>query len=386
MERKSGEYITSTTGGETVRAFIPAPLPPDPPLQMHGALLRELEKANHGLGKLDAMADVFPDINLFLYQYIRKEALLSSQIEGTQSSFADLLLYEIDQLPGVPLGDTEEVSDYIAALNHGLQRLQTGFPLSLRLLKEVHAILLQGGRGKNKQPGEFRQSQNWIGGSRPGNAAFVPPPPAKLMDCLAPFETFLHMGADEIPTLVKAGLSHVQFETIHPFLDGNGRLGRLLITLMLCHDHKLKQPLLYLSLYFKQHRANYYQHLQQVRQSGDWETWLMFFLRGITETAEQAVATANRISTLFKEDSETINQLGRISKSCLRVYAHLQENGIIAIQTSSQKLDINRTTVNRCLALLLEKGIVEELTGYKRNRLYAYRRYIQILADGADPI
>ena len=386
MERKSGDYLTSSVGGETVRAFMPAPLPPDPPLDMHGALLRELEKANHSLGKLDAMAAVFPDINLFLYQYIRKEALLSSQIEGTQSSFSDLLLYEIDQLPGVPLDDTEEVSNYIAAQNHGIQRLQTGFPLSLRLLKEMHAILLQGGRGKNKQPGEFRQSQNWIGGSRPGTAAFVPPPPDKLMVCLGPFETFLHTGSDEIPTLIKAGLSHVQFESIHPFLDGNGRLGRILITLLMCHDQLLKQPLLYLSLYFKQHRADYYRHLQQVRQTGDWETWLMFFLRGITETAEQAIATANSISTLFKEDGETINQLGRIAKSCQQVYAHLQEHGIAAIQTTSKKLEINRTTVNRCLTLLLEKGIVEELTGYKRNRLYAYRRYIQILADGADPI
>ena len=331
------------------------------------------------------MADVFPAINLFLYQYIRKEALLSSQIEGTQSSFSDLLLYEIDQLPGVPLDDTEEVANYIAALNHGLHRLQSGFPLSLRLLKDMHAILLRGGRGKNKQPGEFRKSQNWIGGSRPGNAAFVPPPPNKLMDCLGPFETFLHTGSDEIPTLVKAGLSHVQFETIHPFLDGNGRLGRLLITLLLCHDQILKQPLLYLSLYFKQRRTDYYNLLQQVRQNGDWETWLMFFLQGVTDTATQAIATANRISALFQEDSETIRHLGRIAKSCLRVYAHLQEHGIVAIQTASQQLDINRTTVNRCLTLLQEKGIVEELTGYKRNRLFAYKKYIHILADGADP-
>lgn len=386
MERKSGEYLTSSTGGETYQAYIPAPLPPDPPLDLSGALLRELEKANYSLGKLDTMAEVFPDINLFLYQYIRKEALLSSQIEGTQSSFSDLLLYEIDQLPGVPLDDTEEVSNYIAALNHGLQRLQTGFPLSLRLLKEIHSILLRGSRGKNKQPGEFRQSQNWIGGSRPGNAVFVPPPPGRLMDCLGQLEIFLHTDSHEMPTLIKAGLSHIQFETIHPFLDGNGRLGRLLITLLLCHDQTLKQPLLYLSLYFKQHRADYYTYHQKVRQSGDWETWLMFFLRGVIETAEQAIVAANNISKLFNKDREVINNLGRIAKSCQHVYAHLQENGIIAIKSTSQKTGINRTTVNNCLALLLENGIVEELTGYKRNRLFVYKKYIQILADSTDPI
>ncbi len=386
MDRRSGRYITSTAGGETVQAWLPAPLPPEPPLALGGELLSLSEKANRLLGKLDAVTEAFADVHLFLYQYVRKEALLSSQIEGSRSSFADLLLYEMEQAPGVPVQDTEEVSNYVAALNHGMQRIENGFPLSLRLLKEMHGILLQGGRGKNKQPGEFRRSQNWLGGSRPGNAVFVPPPPDKLMEWLGPFELFLHAQAETMPVLIKAGLLHVQFETIHPFLDGNGRLGRLLITLLLCHDGILKSPVLYLSLYFKQNRAAYYDQLQQVRQKGDWEAWLEFFLTGVIETAEQAATTAYRITRLFQDDAKKISALGRIAKSCHRVHERLQEKTIINIQDTSRELGINRTTISRCMKLLIELGIVEELTGYRRNRLFTYKSYLGILSEGTEPL
>jgi Fic family protein len=242
--------------------------------------------------------------------YLRKEALLSSQIEGTQSSLSDLLLFEQDELPMVPLDDVQEVSNYVAAMDHGLQRLREGFPLSLRLIREIHEILLAKGRGASKEPGEFRRSQNWIGGTRPGNALFVPPPPDELNRCLGDLETYLH-ATDVHPALIRAALAHVQFETIHPFLDGNGRLGRLLITLLLCEAGSLREPVLYLSLYLKTHRQQYYDLLQAVRERGDWETWLAFFLDGVTETATQAVHAARSLITLFDNDRRRITELGR---------------------------------------------------------------------------
>jgi Fic family protein len=279
-----GSYISTTTAGETVRAFVPTPLPPDPPVDLSG-LYQQLDRANQALGRLDGLTTLLPDAQLFLYLYVRKEALLSSQIEGTKSSFSDLLLFENEAVPGVPIDDVEEVSNYVAAMQHGLRRIKGGFPLSLRLIREIHGILLRGGRGANKTPGEFRRSQNWIGGSRPGNAAFVPPPPERMMECLDRFEHFLHDEKHKLPVLVEAGLIHVQFETIHPFLDGNGRLGRLLITLLLCAKGTLREPLLYLSLYFKAHRQRYYDLLQRVRVEGVWEEWLGFFLEGTETTA-----------------------------------------------------------------------------------------------------
>src|SRR6266481_5476269 len=271
-----GPYVSTTTAGETVRAFVPPPLPPDPPVDLSG-LHQHLDRANQAVGRLDGLTTLLPDTRLFLYLYVRKEALLSSQIEGTKSSFSDLLLFENEAVPGVPIDDVEEVSNYVAAMQHGLRRIKGGFPLSLRLIREIHGILLRGGRGANKTPGEFRRSQNWIGGSRPGNAAFVPPPPERLMECLDHFEHFLHDEKHKLPVLVEAGLIHVQFETIHPFLDGNGRLGRLLITLLLCAKGVLREPLLYLSLYFKTHRQRYYDLLQRVRTEGVWEEWIEFF-------------------------------------------------------------------------------------------------------------
>ena len=386
MNRETGQYITGTVGGESYQAYLPAPLPPDPPLALDGELLQWLEKANRAIGRLDGISDGLPDSHLFLYQYVRKEALLSSQIEGTQSSFSDLLLFEIDAVPGVPLDDVRDVSNYIAAMNHGLERLGAGFPLSLRLLREIHAILLKHGRGAHKQPGEFRRSQNWLGGSRPGNAVFVPPPPECLMECLDPFERFLHDEAGPTPVLLKASLAHVQFETIHPFLDGNGRLGRLLITLILINEGVLREPLLYLSLYFKTHRSDYYDHLQRVRLRGDWEGWLRFFLRGVFETAQQAAESARIVLGLFEQDRERIGGLGRIAASCLQLHRHLQQKAIVNIPDSARELKINRTTISNCIRRLQELGIVREITGQRRNRLFVYDRYVQILSEGTEPL
>src|SRR5471030_647654 len=251
--QRLGRYVTTLWGGEQVRAFVPPPLPPIPAVRLESIQL-VLEQANHALGRLDGLAPVLPDLSRFIYAYVRKEAVLSSQIEGTQSSLSDLLLFESDEAPGVPVDDVQEVSNYVAALNHGMARLRGGFPLSLRLIREIHEILLSKGRGSSQQPGEFRRSQNWIGGTRPGNAKFVPAPPEMVMDLLGSMEKFLHDENVTLPTLIKAALAHHQFETIHPFLDGNGRLGRLLITFILCVEGIMREPMLYLSLFFKIHR------------------------------------------------------------------------------------------------------------------------------------
>ena len=280
-----GRYETTNAGGEQVRAFVPVPLPPKPPVVLEGSMQRTLEAATLAIGRLDAVSTLLPDEALFLYSYARKEAVLSSQIEGTQSSLSDLLRFELEDVPGVPFEDVVEVSNCVAALEHGLRRLEEGFPLCNRLLRETHEVLLSRGRGSGQAPGEFRRSQNWIGGTRPGNAAFVPPPHTAVPDCMAALERFFHAG-DGLPVLIRAGLAHVQFETIHPFLDGNGRVGRLLITLLLCDGGVLRHPLLYLSLYLKQHRGDYYELLNHVRRTGDWEGWLAFFLEGVRATAE----------------------------------------------------------------------------------------------------
>src|SRR5471030_3146541 len=299
--QRLGRYVTTLWGGEQVRAFVPPPLQPTPAVRLESIQLA-LERANHALGRLDGLAPVLPDLSRFIYAYVRKEAVLSSQIEGTQSSLSDLLLFESDEAPGVPVDDVQEVSNYVAALNHGMARLRGGFPLSLRLIREIHEILLSKGRGSDKQPGEFRRSQNWIGGTRPGNAAFVPPPPEFVMECMGQLELFLHEERAGLPLLIKAALVHAQFETIHPFLDGNGRLGRLLITLLLSTEKVLTGPVLYLSLYFKIHRDRYYELLNGTRESGDWESWIEFFLEGVLAISEQASETAREILTLIKND------------------------------------------------------------------------------------
>lgn len=389
MKRKAGEYVTQSVVGESYQAYIPSPLPPTPPLVLDTELLKQMDLANRALGRLDGISQIWPNsghfLNQLLYQYVRKEAVLSSQIEGTQSSLSDLLLYELEETPGVPLDDVQEVSSYVAALTHGLKRLQEGFPLSLRLLREIHGILLAEGRGADKTPGEFRRSQNWLGGSRPGNAIFVPPPPELLMGCLDPFEHFLHDEPESMPSLIKAALAHVQFETIHPFLDGNGRLGRMLITLLLCNDKVLSEPSLYLSLYFKIHRPDYYHHLQQVRTEGNWEGWLRFFLTGIMETAKEATNAAQKIWALFDEDRRRIQEQGKIAGTALRVHDLLQLRPIISITAACKKLELTHPAVNKSLQKLEEMRIVREITGRQRNRLYLYDSYMNILNEGLEP-
>lgn len=383
--QRLGRHITHDVGGEVVRAYVPAPLPPDPPLKLEGLQLL-LEQANQSLGRLDGLASVLPDLGLFLYTYVRKEAVLSSQIEGTQSSLSDLLMYENDEAPGVPIHDVREVSNYVAALNHGLERLRGGFPLSLRLMREIHGVLLSEGRGSAKEPGEFRRSQNWIGGTRPGNAAFVPPPPELVMECMGALERFLHEERADIPPLVRAGLAHVQFETIHPFLDGNGRLGRMLITFLLCACGALRAPILYLSLFFKSNRQTYYDLLMQVRERGDWETWMEFFLTGVRETADQAVGAARRILALVEEDRTKIEAMGRPAASMLRVFQHTQTSPIFSIQTASQKVGISFPTVAAAVDRMQRLGILREVTGKRWRRLFVYDAYLNILNEGTEPL
>lgn len=381
---RSGRWIVTNTVGETVRAFVPFPLPPDPPVRLQG-LLPQLERANRALGRLDGVASILPDPALFIYMYVRKEALLSSQIEGTQSSLSDLLLFESGDAPGAPLDDVREVSRYVAAMDHGLQRLKD-FPLSLRLIREIHAVLLAEGRGSTKQPGEFRRSQNWIGGTRPGNATFVPPPPHEVPACMGELERFLHADHQGLPVLVKAGLVHVQFETIHPFLDGNGRLGRLLITFLLCVEGVMKQPLLYLSLFFKTHRERYYDLLQGVRLRGAWEEWLAFFLEGVAETSDQAADAARRILARLEDDRRRIEALGRPASSALRVHQVLQRQPISSIPAMARRVGVSAPTVAKSLHHLTKLGIVRELTGRQRGRVFVYDDYLRILSEHTEPL
>ncbi|MCP3997074.1 MAG: Fic family protein [bacterium] len=381
---KTGKYDAITAGGETVRAFIPAPLPPVPPLAFEGTLQQSLERALLALGRLDGLSTLLPDTGLFLYGYVRKEAVLSSQIEGTQSSLSDLLLFELHQAPGVPIDDVVEVSNYVAAMEHGLQRLREGFPLSSRLIREIHGVLLAHGRGSQKDPGQFRRTQNWIGGSRPGNAVFVPPPPQAVADCMSDLERFLHSEEDPTPVVVRAGLAHVQFETIHPFLDGNGRVGRLLVTFLLCQAKVLREPLLYLSLYFKQNRDEYYELLDRVRKYGDWETWIEFFLNGVEQSAESAVSTARRLADLFEEDRNRIQQEGRAAGSALRVHDVLKQRPVISLQDVAHRAALSFPAASSGMTLLEKVGVAEELTGKKRNRVFGYSRYLAILAEGTE--
>lgn len=380
---ESGRYETTSIGGELVQAFLPDRLPPTPALDLD-ALQQVLEAAVLALGRLDSVSALLPDKALFLYAYVRKEAVLSSQIEGTQSSLSDLLLFELDEAPGVPLDDVVEVSNYVAALEHGLTRLRGGFPLSSRLIREIHGVLLSRGRGSGKDPGEFRRSQNWIGGSRPGNAAFVPPPHTAVPECMTALERFLHAEDDRLPVLVRAGLAHVQFETIHPFLDGNGRVGRLLVTFLLCHAAVLREPLLYLSLYLKQNRATYYSLLDHVRRTGDWEAWLAFFLDGVRQTAEGAVSTAQRLAEMFGQDRAKIEPRGRKAGSALRVHEALKARAILSMPEACRRTGLSFPAAASAMDLLAELGIVRELTGKRRNRLFAYDRYLSALSEGAE--
>lgn len=380
----SGHFIETAAFGETVRSFMPAPLPPTINLAKP-EILRRLTEANRALGRLDGIKDLLPNPDLFLYFYTRKEALLSSQIEGTQSSFSDLLLFEANETPHSSIDDVGEVSNYVAAMKLGLAQLNT-MPLSTRLLKEIHAVLMRGVRGQNKSPGEFRRSQNWIGGTRPGRAQFVPPPPNQVEALMSDMEKFIHADTLSEAPLVKAALVHVQFETIHPFLDGNGRLGRLLITLMLCDCKSLTTPLLYLSLYLKSRRAQYYDLLSKVRYEGAWQEWVMFFLDGVVETSDQAYQTAQRLRTLFEDDTARIRNIGRARDSALRVHDEIQKRPIANVRLLSDWSGLTPPTVRSALTRLIDIGIVAQSGNALRDKIYIYQNALSILEQGTEPL
>jgi Fic family protein len=379
--RPTGRYVSTASAGERVRAFVPAPLPPTPSIDWAAPLRARFDDALVAIGRLDALAELLPDWSLLLYSFVRKEAVLSSMIEGTQSSLADLMLYEVDEEPGVPVEDAAEVSRYVAALDHGLARLRGGFPLSLRLIREVHKILMGEGRGGTLKPGEFRRSQVWIGGTRPGNAVFIPPPANEIAECLKPFERFLHDRPEVTPPLVKAALAHVQFETIHPFLDGNGRVGRLLIALQLASDGLLREALLYISLHFKEHRRTYYELLNRIRDSGDWEAWLEFFAEAVRAAATDASRSARRLLELAATDATRIERLGRPTASALAVHRALQRQPIATSASLTEASGLTPATVNKSLVHLERLGVVRQLTSRRRGRVFSYANYIEILNE-----
>jgi len=375
-----GRYVTVTTADEPFQAFVPLPLPPVPPIVWSAPLRRRFDAALVALGRLDGVTALLPNAALLLYSFVRKEAVLSSQIEGTQSSLADLLLYEIDEQPGVPVDDAREVSRCVAALERGLKKLRGGLPLCTRLLCEMHKVLLTHPGGRGKTPGEVRRTQVWIGGTRPGNAAFVPPPADALPDCLASLERFLNDDPEAVPPLMKAALVHVQFETIHPFLDGNGRIGRLLIVLQLVADGVLREPMLYPSLFFRTHRALYYELLNEVRLRGNWERWLDFFAEGIEASATQAVATANALLALVNADRDRIAGLGRAAASALAVHQALQRQPIATSAALVMATGLTPATVNKSLVHLTRIGVVGEVTNRQRGRVFSYLKYVEVLS------
>lgn len=381
---RAGAFRRTTTGGETYYTFFPKPLPPDPPLVIDSELQNLLDTANQALGRLDGITLLLPDPDQFLYSYIRKEAVLSSQIEGTQSSLSDLLLFEHDVAPGVPIEDVRETSNYIRAMSHGLQRIKDGFPLGLRLIREIHRQLLEGGRGGERAPGEFRRSQNWIGGTRPGNARYVPLPAPEVLPAMGALEKFLHDDPVPTPILVKAALAHAQFETIHPFLDGNGRVGRLLVALLLCAEKRvLSRPLLYLSLYLKENRDEYYARLQAIRTDGEWEDWLRFFLEGVSEVSRSATETTRAIVALVNEDRRKVLTLGRAAGSASQLHALATREIVFTIPAAARRIGLSEVTVGKSAAHLEQLGIVREVTGKSRNKLFVYGRYLSVLEGGA---
>ncbi|OLO08853.1 cell filamentation protein Fic [Salinicola sp. MH3R3-1] len=381
----TGHHTSSIAGGVNCQAFVPAPLPPEPALSLDEKLQSRLSAAHVALGRLDGISMLLPDTRLFLYSYVRKEAVMSSQIEGTQSSLSDLMIYEMEGVPGVPMDDAQEVSCYVRALSLGVQRIREGHPITIRLVRELHDALMTHGRGTHRRPGEFRQNQVWIGGHRADEAAFVPPPANQLADCWSAFERFLNDEPAATEPVIKAALAHVQFETIHPFMDGNGRLGRLLIPLILVQAGILTDPLLYLSVFFKRHRQVYYEHLQNVRLTGDWESWLLFFVDAIADTANHAVATAQALNALLVQDKARLSALGRLSGSATQVLEALFHHPIANIATLRQETGLAQATIGKVLeALETQFGIVRELTGQKRNRVYAYNAYIDQLNRDTD--
>jgi Fic family protein len=381
MERGiTGHYTPTVAGGVACQAFVPMPLPPLPALDLSGKLQARLNDALIALGRLDAISTLLPDAKLFLYSYVRKEAVMSSQIEGTQSSLSDLMLYEMEGQPGVPMDDVQEVSCYVNALTLGVERIRQGQPISFRLMTEVHQALMTSGRGAQRGPGEFRRNQVWIGGHRADEATFVPPPANQIADCWAALEQFINDLPEPTAPVIKAALAHVQFETIHPFMDGNGRLGRLLIPLILVEAGVLKEPLLYLSVFFKQYRDSYYRLLQQVRLTGDWEAWLLFFVDAIAATANQAVTTAQELNQLLAVDKARLAELGRLAGSATQILDALFAHPISNIAALTRATGLTAATIGKALdAMENTLGVVHELTGQKRNRVYAYSAYIDIL-------
>ena len=376
---RAGTYQNQTTG---YRAFIPAPLPPDPPIAMNDELQTLLSAADRALGRLDGSVQTLPDSDLFVLMYVRKEAVLSSQIEGTQSSLNDLLRAEARIYDPDRPADVQEVSNYVAALHYGLERLDD-LPISVRLIREIHERLLRGVRGAHLQPGELRKSQNWIGpaGATLNEATFIPPPPHEVPQALSDLEHFMH-AKDSMPALIRIGLTHAQFETIHPFLDGNGRVGRLLITFMLCEQGTLQSPVLYLSHYFKANRAEYYDHLQDIRKDGGWEAWLKFFLRGVADVSREATETARAIVNLRETDRDKIiNELGRVAGNALKVHELLFRFPLVSVNPVADMLEVSFTSANRLVERLVDIGVLVEATGNARNRVFQYQNYINIFSD-----
>jgi len=380
MRRKQhGKLLKSSlVGSEHYHVYMPAPLPPVPAVNMV-EITERLEKANLAIGELNGIVEGAPDPAVINYIYVRREAVLSSQIEGTQSTLDDLLRYESGGTPSVPVDDVNEVSSYVAALNHGLKRMQGGFPLSLRLIREIHKILLTNSRGQHKTPGEFRRSQNWIGGTRPGNARFVPPPPDKVKDLMSDLEKFMH-AKDKIPVLVKAALIHQQFETIHPFLDGNGRTGRLLITIFLCDKGFLRSPFLYLSLFFKQHRALYYEMLSEPRKNGDWENWVNFFLEGAAVTANDVKKNLVALKKLFAADGAKIAALGRSRNSVEQAFTVFRQKPLLTIAEITQRTELSKPTAISSVRRLIDLGIIKNRSEKKWGQIYSYDGYAKLLA------
>jgi Fic family protein len=379
-----GSLRLQNTPPERFRAFVPVDLPPHPPLVRSQALELALSRADQMLGRLDGISRVLPSVELLLYFYTRKEAVLSSQIEGTQTTFSEYLFFEMSAANAANADDIREVSNYVAAMQHGLKRMREGFPLSLRLLREIHAELLKSGRGSEKGPGEFRTKQNWLGGSRPGNALYVPPPQVEMNEALHAFERFLHEDAKNFPVLVQAALLHVQFETIHPFQDGNGRLGRLLITLLLVERGVLIQPLLYLSLYLKQNRDEYFEHLQSVRMDGQWEEWVAFFLEAVAKTAERAVQLAHDILQMVEADRKKITAAGKREAATQKVFEALQRSPYITTGEASRLARVSFPTAQVGLQTLEGLGLLQEITGNVRGKIYLYTEYVRLLNEGTD--
>ena len=381
---RAGRFVPETVGDEAYFVFHPKPLPPEPQLLVAQGTQRRLELASQELGRLDGVTLLLPDVDLFLYHYVRKEAVLSAQIEGTQSSLSELLLYEPEEAVGVPDPEIAEPLNYVLAMNYGLDRVRDDFPISNRLFREIHERLVASARGGDQQPGEFRRSQNWIGGTRPGDARFVPPPHTEIPDAMGDLERFIHDQADGMPLLLRAALSHAQFETIHPFLDGNGRLGRLLITLLLCAapESPLSQPVLFLSLYLKERRDDYYDHLQRIRTHGEWEPWVDFFLDGVASVARAATDATTRIVRLLERDRA--KTMRHAPPSALRLYELAVRQATFRIPDAARKLQLTDVTVSSAANRLVELGIINEITGRQRNKRFVYTDYLAILAEGTE--